>query len=169
MRISPREPLSFPGESSPASISDPDEAVRLGAFLGVAEGPGTLLLKGPVARLAGELAALIGEVEVVGMDPSLLDEEEGGSVSRLVAGQEIPFFPGSFLGVVLSGDVGGEALAEAARVVTPSGRVVVLDGLGEAKETLKGLGLSVLLDDEGVLVARREQSETLPLVTLRGP
>ncbi len=122
-----------------------------------------------MVRLAGELAALIGGVEIVGVDTSLLVEEEVESVSRLVTGREIPFFPGSFLGAVLSGDVVEEDLIEAARVVAPAGRVVVLDGFGEAKEILKGLGLSVLLDKEGVLVARREQTEPLPLVTLRGP
>ncbi len=169
LRIPPREQSSLPENPGPASNSDPDEVVRLGAFLGVTQGPGTLLLKGPVVRLAGELAALIGEVEVVCIDPSLLDEEEGESVSRLMAGRKIPFFPGSFLGVVLSGDVGVEDLTQAARVVVPSGRVVVLDGFPEAKETLKELGLSVLLDEERVLVARRERGETLPLVTLRGP
>lgn len=169
LRVAPREQISSPGNPGPALNADPDEVLRLGALLGVTQGPGTLLLRGPVSRLAGELAALISGVEVVGIDPSLLDEEEGESVSRLMAGREIPFFPGSFLGVALSGDVVEEDLNEAARVVVPSGRVVVLDGPPEAEEVLKGFGFSVLLDEEEVLVARREQGEPLPLVTLRGP
>jgi hypothetical protein len=86
-----------------------------------------------------------------------------------MAGPELPFRPESFLGVVLSGSVGRKILTDAARVVASSGRVVVMGGSREAKETLMGLGLSVLLDEEGVLVARQDRMQTLPLVTLRGP
>jgi uncharacterized protein YbaR (Trm112 family) len=168
LRPSPRPPFPPPEREEHPSDVEPDEVVRLGAFLGVTGGPGTLLLSGPVVRFAGHLAALIGQVEVVGMDFSLLEEEEAEGVSRLVSGPQIPFFPGSFRGAVLSGEVGDQDLAEAARVVAPPGRVVILDGPEEAKETLEGLGLSVLLDEDGVVVAGRGQSETLPLVTLRG-
>ena len=127
------------------------------------------MARGPAVRFAGELAALIGQVEIVGIDPSLAGVEEREGVSRLVAGGVIPFVGGSFLGVALSGGVEEQDLREAARVVAPLGRVVVLGGSDGAVETLRRIGLSVLLDEEGVVVARREQPETLPLVTLRGP
>jgi hypothetical protein len=86
----------------------------------------------------------------------------------MVADSRIPFFSGSFRGILLSGETGERDLDEAARVVAPLGRVVVLEAPPEAFRWVEALGLKVLLREEGVLVAQQEQTETLPLVTLRG-
>jgi uncharacterized protein YbaR (Trm112 family) len=156
-------------EESRSLDPDPEEVLRLGALLGVTEGPGTLLVQGPAAGLGKALSTLIGGVEVVGVHSSLVDDEEEEGLSRLLLGPTIPFFPSSFRGVALSGEFGEEKLKEAARVVAPGGRVVVLNGSPGTKERLLSLGMSVLLEEEGTVVARREKGGTLPLVTLRGP
>jgi len=168
LRPPPRTAIPPPVAALDTVSSDPEEIVRLGALTGVTEGPGTLLIKGPAARFAAGLAGLIDGVEVVGLDWNLIGEQESEGVSRLVTHSRIPFSSGSFRGIVLSGDVKDTDLDEAARVVGPSGRVVVLAASPGAGRRVKALGLKVLLQEEGVLVAQQEQTRPLPLVTLRG-
>jgi uncharacterized protein YbaR (Trm112 family) len=163
------DPEPSPSEESRPPDTDPEEVLRLGALLGVTEGPGTLLVQGPAAGMGKALSALIGGVEVVGVHSSLVDADEEEGLSRLLLGPTIPFFPSSFIGVALSGEVGEDWVKEAARVVAPGSRVVVLNGGSETKEQLLSLGMSVLLEEEGTVVARREKGGNPPLVTLRGP
>ena len=158
------------GEDSAAGPGRGDEALRLGALLGVTEGPGMILLKGPAARFGKALAGLVEHVEVVAMAPELggVPEEEG--VSRLAGRGRIPFYSGSFRGVVLSGEAGVADLEEGCRVLAPLSRLVILGGGPEAVARVRSLGLSVLLDQDGVLVARREGvAAPSPLIPLRGP
>ena len=168
LRISPRPPLEAPDPGGGDGPTDPEETLRLAASLGVTSGPGTILLQGPVSRYAGALAGLVGGIEVVAMDPGGMGREEAEGVSRMVATTGIPFFSGSFRGVMISGGVRERDLDEAARVVAPRSRVVVLDGFQGAGEYLKALGLQVLLDKDGVLVAQSNQADAQPLITLRG-
>ena len=145
-----------------------EEILRLGALLGVTEGPATLLIKGPAARFAAGIAELIGGVEVVGLESGLSGEQESEGVSRMVAYPRIPFFSDTFKGILLSGETGDRDLEEAARVVAPSGRVVVLDASPELSQRVEALGLKILLQEDGVLVAQHQQIRFRPLVTLRG-
>lgn len=164
-----------PGDAVPARPSGEEsqddvkaEALRLAAALGVTEGPGTLLMKGPAAGFAGEVAGLVGGIEVVAMDEALVEEEEEEGVSRMAADSPFPFLPSSFRGVVLSGELGDSDLSEAGRVLAPPGRLVALEpfsGLGEAAQAW---GMTVVLEEEGILVARKDDPGTPPLVTLRG-
>ena len=140
----------------------------MGALLGVTEGPGTLLIKGPAARFAAGLTSLIGGVEVVGLDSNLRGEQESEGVSRMVSYPGIPFYSGTFRGILLSGEVGDRDLDEAGRVVAPTGRVVVLDAPPGMGPRVEALGLKILLQEEGVLVAQKEQTTSPRLVTLRG-
>lgn len=140
----------------------------MAASLGVTEGPGTLLVKGPAARYAGDLSTLIGQVEVVGSDAGLSVDEEAEGVSRMVAYPTFPFFSGTFRGVLLSGESTDRDLHEAVRVVVHQGRVVLLGAPPEGGQKLEALGLRVLLDEGGVLVAQKEEQDSVPLVSLRG-
>jgi uncharacterized protein YbaR (Trm112 family) len=168
LRIPPRAPLPSPAADFDTASVDPEEILRVGALLGVTEGPGTLLIKGPAARYAAGLAELIPMVEVVGLESALIGDQESEGVSRMIAQLRIPFFSGSFMGILLSGEVTDRDLDEAARVVAPLGRVVVLDASPEAGLRAEALGLKILLEEEGVLVAQHEQTGSPPLVTLRG-
>ncbi len=160
-RIPPRTPLPSSSADLDTASVDGEEIFRLGALLGVTEGPGTILIKGPAARFAAGLAEIIGGVEVVGLDPNLIGEEESEGVSRMVAGARIPFFSGSFRGILLSGETKEQELEEAARVVAPFGRVVVLEAPPEAILWVEALGLKVLLREGGALVAQQEQTGPL--------
>ncbi len=158
-----------PGSVNPsAEEGESDEALRMAALMGVTEGPGTLLLMGPAARRAGEVARLVGGIEVVGMDPVLREDPEAEGVSRLVFRPGIPFFSGTLRAVLLSGTVGERELGESARVLAPTGRVVVLGASSKARERLEKDGLRIILEEDGVLVAERMGVGAEPLVTLRG-
>jgi len=179
LRSPPRKPLPEEGgregargrghDGEGAGAGSHEAAVRVAALLGVSDGPGTLLLKGPVASLAGNLAGLVGGVEVVGVQASLrfLEEEEG--VSRMVARPGLPFFSGSIRGVVLSGETEDHDIREAVRVLVPGGRVAVLNAPAWARARLEEEGTRILLNEEGVVVGERLGLPERQLVTLRGP
>ncbi len=157
LRTPPREPLE--GEAAPAP---PDDAVaeRLQALLGVAEGPGQIVVVGPAAVHAPALARRTPDVEVVAVSPALAGAEEAPRVSRLAARPGLPFFPRTFRGVVLSGDASPRLLDEAVRVLAPGARVVVLDAGEEVRARLEAAGVTPLLDDrdERVAVGLREKA-----------
>ncbi|MBT8397332.1 MAG: Trm112 family protein [Gemmatimonadetes bacterium] len=169
LRSSPRDPLQdSKGPPEPPSLK-PEDTLRLGALLGVTEGPGTVLLLGPAAVHAEGLAALVEGIEVVGSFGPLSPTGEREGVSRIVARSKLPFAPDTFLGVLVSGDVSEEGASEAARVLSPGRRLVLLDGTSEALQGVSGLEMEVLLKDGDTLVAKKVGPGSLPLVTLRGP
>lgn len=125
------------------------------ALLGVVQGPGHLLLTGTAARFAPGLARRIPEVEAVTVHPAADAWEETAGVSRLRVGPVLPFSPRTFRGVLLERPGGREPLREAARLLGGEGRVVVLEADGETAGHLMAAGLTVQLDDQGVVVAGR--------------
>jgi hypothetical protein len=176
LRTPPRSPLG------PASLEegkgpgpggqdrDADAGLRLAALMGIAEGPGTLLLVGPAALHASAVARLLTGVEVVGVHPALqaMPQEEG--VSRMVSRPGIPFFSGTFLGVVYSGASDERMLLDSVRVTAPLGRLAVLDPTPGTRPSMESQGLQILMEEESVLVAKRGGGATAPaFVTLRGP
>jgi uncharacterized protein YbaR (Trm112 family) len=178
LRAPPRAPLAelleekgvsgpdlHPG---PPSGTGDEEALRLGALMGVTEGPGTLLLEGPAASHARAVATRIGGVEVVALNPALRWDPEEEGVSRMVADPGLPFFSGSLRAVLLSGRTEDRILEESVRVLIPGGRVVVLDAPPGAGGRLEAAGIRIVLEQEGVLVGERRGSGSRPLVTLRG-
>jgi len=179
LRSPPRKPFSEGGsreeeramgeDGEGAGAGSHEAAVRMAALLGVTEGPGTLLVKGPAASLAGGLAALVGGVEVVAMDPSLRFSAEEEGVSRMVARPGLPFFSGSLRGVLLSGAMEDHDIREAVRVLVPRGRVAVMGAPPEARSRLEEEGTRILLHEEGVVVGERLGPPGGQLVTLRGP
>ena len=161
LRAPPRTPLdliaSSAGEAQGDGAEDPhpEAGLRLAALMGVTEGPGTLLLVGPAALHASAVARLVKGVEVVGINPALFAVPQEEGVSRMVSRPGIPFFSGTFLGVVCSGAVDERGLLEAARVTGSCGRLAVLDSNSEARALLEREGLEILMEEEGVLVAQQ--------------
>ena len=139
-----------------ARPGDAEEAARLLALVGVAQGPGTIVLVGAPARHHGAFAQSIEGIHVVGLDAELADWPDVAGVSRLETGTKIPLYSRSMRGVALDGRLGGDVVAEAARVVAPRGRVVVVHAdEDEVAETLGGAGLEVLAREAGTVVAAR--------------
>lgn len=144
------------GEEAPAEPpGDPQEAaVRLAALLGLAEGGGAVVVAGPGANLAPAVAALVPEVEVVALGSPPPESAAGPGVSRVAAGAGLPFRDRGVRGVALTGGAGGERLREALRVTLPGGRIVVDPAGPETAERLRAAGAELLLEQEGIVVAR---------------
>lgn len=139
------EPASDAEE--PAPPRGPEWVERLGALLGVTQGPGSLLLVGAAGQDARDVAALLPFVEVVTAGAIV------GSATVL-AGERLPFRDRAFRGLaLLDGRTPPERLAEAARLLGPGARLVVDPApAGTASEAARH-GLRPLLDQEGVVVA----------------
>jgi uncharacterized protein YbaR (Trm112 family) len=156
LRAPPRGELG-PGLAGRFGTEDAvrDEAARLVALLGIVGGPGTVALVGGPARAAQDVARSLPEMLIVAIDPDLRSWPERERVSRLVAAPGLPFFGSSLRGVAIDGRLGEDALAEAARVVAPRGRVVVV---GSNEGTASGLereGMCVVARDAETVVAAR--------------
>lgn len=126
-----------------------EAAIRLAALMGLAETSGVVLVAGPAAVHAAELAALVEGVEVVA-----IDGVAGPGVTRVLVSSRIPFRTGTMRGVALTG---GRAvlLEEGARVLGAGGRLVVEPLPEGGRERLAHADLEVVAEKEGVAVARR--------------
>jgi uncharacterized protein YbaR (Trm112 family) len=134
----------------------PDEpSERVVALLGVTGGPGTIALAGEAARHASAAAAAGEDLQIVGIDADLRHWPEQPRVSRVVAEPGFPFFGAMLRAVAVDGRLGAAWLAEAARVVVPKGRVVVVRAPEDVESTLRAQGLEVLASDAGTVVAAR--------------
>jgi hypothetical protein len=153
LRAPPRGRL--PDAANPPVAPVAEDTMRLAAQLGVAEGPAHVALVGPVAAHAHALAALIPELEVAAVSGASRGEAERVGVSRMVSAPGLAFHSGSLRAVALSGEGAEALLEEAARVVVPAGRVVLLGGSPAAAERTRSAGLHVVLDSGGVVVAER--------------
>lgn len=172
LRAPPRDPLgdglagpppadATAGAGSGKDGGGDDEAAtaervsRLVALLGIVGGAGTLALVGEPARLAWRVARALPELLVVAIDPDLRHWPESPDVSRLAADPGIPLFGSSLRAIALDGRLGGAWLAEAARVVQPRGRVVVMHASPGARAALEARGLTVLAAEAETVVAAR--------------
>jgi uncharacterized protein YbaR (Trm112 family) len=154
LRAPPRAELG-PGFAGAWDASVGDDGARLLALLGIVGGPGTVSLVGEPARAAAEVARALPEMHVVAIDPDLRHWPEQERVSRLVAAPGLPFFASSLRGVVLDGRLGVGWLAEAARVVAPRARVVVVHPSEGARARLETEGFQVIAADAETIVAAR--------------
>lgn len=146
---SPESPEQF--DPSWIGATDAEEAAfRLAALLGVPEGGGSLLLAGATAATAGQVAALLPAARVLAEGPAA-GEEPGVSRVRWIG--RIPLRDHALRGLALAGAVGDEMLGEARRVLMPGSRVVVLRAAPDVASQLTSAGFTVLLDQEGVVVA----------------
>lgn len=145
-------PASGAVEPAVPESADPDEAFRLAALLGVREGPAYLLLCGALAGLAARVAEIVPNVEVVGALAALRSWREATGVTRMATGARLPFFARSLRALALP--MGDDTLAEAARVVSPAGRVVLLACPADVRERARAAGLDVLVHEGATAVAR---------------
>lgn len=133
-------------DSEPGSSGGGSQAVDPGLLLellGAAQGAGqTVVVGAAVDQLPGLRLRAGDELEfvAVGADLRLRPEEEG--VSRLAAGGQLPFFDRSMRGVLLDGSgLSVDLVHEAARVLAPRHRVVVLDPGADGEAWLREAGL----------------------------
>jgi uncharacterized protein YbaR (Trm112 family) len=134
-----------------------DAGLRLAALMGVAAGPGYVLLAGAAAQYAQAIAELVDDIEVVTATGSgsaaSLPVSPGVNVSRLAVGQPLPLADARFAGVTLAGAAAHELLEEGARVLSPLGRLVVEPAPADAADRLAAVGLKVLVQEGETLIA----------------
>jgi uncharacterized protein YbaR (Trm112 family) len=140
-------------EEVPIPAYREDGAAWLAALMGLAGISGTVAVIGGGAELAPALATLVPDVEVVTLTEELLVGKEPSGVSRIAVNPMLPFRTGSLRALAFTG--GAEMpWADALRVVAPGGRLVVEGATGNPGAALRELGAEVLLDQDGVVVAR---------------
>lgn len=144
-----------PGSATENGHDPSEEASRIVALLGIREGPGTVVTAGRPVRLAAAVAAFVEELQVVAVDPDTHAWEDQAGVSRMAASPGLPFFSRMLRGAVVDGTLGRALLFEAARVVAPMSRVVVVEAGEAAADVLEEAGLSVLAAESGTVVAAR--------------
>ncbi|HEX9939752.1 MAG TPA: Trm112 family protein [Longimicrobium sp.] len=145
--------VETPSAADPADAQE--GAVRLAALLGLADAQGTVLVAGPGAALAGDVAALVPELEVVALAAGPGDLPARPGVTRMVGAlAPLPFRAGKLRGVAFTGGAPGAALAEGVRVLQPGARLVVENAAPGTGEALAALGAQVILEQEGTVVAR---------------
>ncbi|HEU0012440.1 MAG TPA: Trm112 family protein [Longimicrobium sp.] len=152
---SPR-PSDEDAEASPLSRAageGGEGAVRLAALLGLQGVSGLVLLAGPGAEHAAAVHALVPEAEVVALRAAPAGGGEAG-VSRVAAGPALPFRDGKLRGVALTGGADAALLREGLRVLAHGSRLVVDPASPETAGTVRGYGAEVLLEQDGVVVAR---------------
>ena len=182
LRPAPREPRSDAvvgandGPGGAAGAGDEGEAaaaaLRLAAALGVARGPGLLLVGDGFASEAGRLAGMVRDIEVVvvgwrgrdvvGGGGGRAEEESAGDgdgprrvagssasagVSAFVTGPAMPLRDAVARGVAAAGEAGAQWWDECLRVLMPGGRMVVSNASDAAREWARGAGLAVVLDE----------------------
>jgi uncharacterized protein YbaR (Trm112 family) len=150
LTVSARPHLREEIQQQPA---DPDDAMRVSAFLNLSRQAGMVLLTGGYTSSAPGIAELTG-YRTIAVNPSaqLADSELVASVSADV---RLPFAASSIDGIAM--DHASAFMHDAARVLKPGGRIVA-----PASETLPP-GLRELARDESYVVAEAVG----PLLTLR--
>ena len=143
------------GGGAPAGGRGGDAAtrgLRLAAALGVAEGPGMIVVPDSSRDEAGAIARLVRgiEVVVVGWGGRGL---AGDGVSAFATGPRMPLRDGVVRGVVAEGVRGVGWWGECLRVLMPGGRVVITDPTPTARDWVRSTGLATMLDESGLLVA----------------
>lgn len=134
--------------------SGPDAAVRIGAFLNVAEAA-AVLLGGTWARSAHALSELI-PLRIFVLNPSE-PIDESMSIGVVMSSEGIPLAPGMLRGVALDrATVTPAVLTSAIKVLAPGGRVVAPADVAVPDD------VAVLARDENFWVAEKRP----PLISL---
>jgi uncharacterized protein YbaR (Trm112 family) len=133
---------------------DAEAAVRLAALMGLAGASGLAMLAGPGARHAAAVSALVPGLEVVAVTEAPEGERARGVSCVAAGGGSLPFRGGALRAAALTGGADDARLREALRVLAPGARLVVDPALPGTGDRVRALGVEVLLEQEGVVVAR---------------
>jgi len=128
-----------------------DIALRAGAFLGLGETTGTVVLGGSWAMGAPQLLRAT-EARVFAANAAAVEDE--GAVGRVLVENAMPFAASSCAGVALDGSFNQRILESAVRVLRPGGRMV-----GPASLPLPA-GVVLLAEDADWWVAEKPPEVT---------
>lgn len=153
LRVAPGGESAAPRPSQ--GEEDAEASVRLAALMGLAGASGLAMVHGPGARHAAAVSALVPELEVVAVTDAPDGAPRAPGVSRVAAGEvALPFRSGVLRAAALTGGAGDALLREALRTLAPGARLVVDPAPPGTGDRIRELGVEVLLEQEGVVVAR---------------
>jgi uncharacterized protein YbaR (Trm112 family) len=140
-------------------MSDPDEAVRIAALLGLGQEAGRpsgfVALVGRAAGRARAVAALVEGQEFVAVDANAAGLDDSDRVSRVATDAALPFYDAKLRAIWLGGDASDMLLEDATRALHPLGRLVLEPSPADAHARLAARGLHVLAHERETLVATR--------------
>lgn len=145
-----------PRAATTAAADGPSLAMRVAALL--AAQSGFVLITGPTARVAGEVAELLTEAQVIvaaTTPPPEPETADGRYINRIVTGTALPFYARSLRGIWLSGASASALLEEAVRALHPLARLVLEPPPADANERLAALGMRVALHEQETMLAVR--------------
>lgn len=125
-----------PQHSDPDLGASPEEAVRIAALLGLDRVNGFVLLMGRASRHAPQVAALAENVEIVTADLPGNPPVPVGTVSQLVLGAGLPFYPGKLRGIWLADAFADTHLEAATVALQPTARLVLDPAPADAEDRL---------------------------------
>lgn len=162
--------LGAPSEQAalPEATPDPDAALRLAALLGLAEGGGRVVLRSAPPELAKEVAALAPRVQVAAVLDAPVPSVAAGRVDEVLAEGMLPFASGSLRGVAFPAAATAAHADDALRALGPKGRLVLEGVSPEVAGHLRGAGVRILLEEDGVLVAEAEHASAVAPLEPRG-
>lgn len=148
--------VDFSGATvSPALSSrsaDPEDlGLRAGAFLGLGESAGTVVLAGSWAAGAAALQRAT-EARVFAANPA--PDDDGSAIGRILVSESLPFAASSCAGVALDESFHGSIFESAIRVIRPGGRMVGPSSLP------RPAGLALLAEDSEWWVAEKPPEVT---------
>ena len=141
--------------SAPAGRPE-DDTLRIAAMLGLTRPGSVVVLEGGSADIASALGE-IAECRIIAVNPARRIEESE-HVGVVVAGSRMPLGAASVDGIVITAG-GGQAVAEAARILRPGGRIVTGPG------TEPGPRFNEIARDDRNIVAEKNPE----LIGLRRP
>lgn len=140
------------------------EAIRVAALLGLGPaGPGGggagsagfVLLAGPAAAVADEVARVAPESGIVALNEPGAEQPGAAEVSRLVIGAALPFYGAKLHGIWLGGAYATTHLKEAARALHPLARLILEPAPSDAVARLDACGLRVVAQEGDTILAAR--------------
>ena len=160
MRPQPRSPAP-PREEGPnaGSAAERDSALRLAAALGVADGPGIVIVWDGRAEVVIGLSEVAPSVEVVATGWGARDFAWQG-VSAMAVGPALPFADRAARGAVIADADDANRWRESVRVLAPGGRVVAIRPSPNTVDRMSAAGCVSLVCDEEVLVAAPKRCAT---------
>jgi uncharacterized protein YbaR (Trm112 family) len=145
-------------QAAPSHPGDPEQAMRLAAFLGLDDALGYALLMGEWGAHALELRGLV-ECPLILCDPPA-DVDAAPGLSILRTDGPVPLAAGSARATALDAGAGTERISSAVRATRAKGRMVARASVDLPE------GVRELARDDREWVAEREPAAS-PLVTLR--
>jgi uncharacterized protein YbaR (Trm112 family) len=140
-------------DASPQAAPSAEAATRFAALMGLGRSATWTLLAGPAAVHAPALADLLEGLEVVATPP--LPGPERPGVNSIAVADRLPLASARMAGITLTGSTAHTLLEEAARALSPVGRLVIELPPADAARRLDAAGMRIVAQDENTLVAAR--------------